>query len=321
MRCLPIVIFAVATLGAGVLPAFAAAPNPAESRTFLSSGMQKDNGGDFDGAIADYTRAVELDPKNGLAYVRRGMAHDNKGEMEDAIKDYAAALATKNMERDAEAVLYSMRADTYLRQDMRKEAIADFDRALAINPKLFQANLGRGITRLMVGDFAKAQTDYEAALKERPDDAAALYGMGIIAYWKQDWKTAESRFTGLQKKSPDDPNVAIWAILSQRRNGKTVNATEYKTINQAEWPGQVVAHLFGTDEPLEKFISEAEEHHDTNEPYFSCIGSFTSFSLAQIEKRVDIAHINDLQTTFQKCAELGLEGHIALNEIKLLKAR
>jgi tetratricopeptide (TPR) repeat protein len=333
MRSLPVAILTIAAALAGLPDAFAAAPNPAESRQFLRSGMQKDQAGDFDGAITDYTRAIELDPKNGLAHVRRGMAHDTRGELKEAADDYAAALVTKNMEANAEAAVYSMRADIYLRQDMRKEATADFDRALKLNPKLFQAYLGRAITRLMTGDFAKAQADYELALKERPDDGASQYGMGIVSYAKQDWPAAESHFAVLQKQSPDDPNVAIWLILAQKRNGKTVNAAGFKSVNQAEWPGPVVAHLLGNIGPLDKFIAEAEEHHDANEGFYTCVGALATFSLVQIEKAIDktaqdyakikpgAVYLNDMQNTFQKCADMGIEGHIALNEIKLLKAR
>ena len=49
--------------------------------------MAKYDLGDLDGAIADFTKAIELDPKYGEAWLNRGvvkeMIRDNKGACQD----------------------------------------------------------------------------------------------------------------------------------------------------------------------------------------------------------------------------------------------
>ena len=47
---------------------------------------------DLDRAIADYTRAIELNPTDAEAYHGRGIAHAAKGNYDEAIKDYDRAL-------------------------------------------------------------------------------------------------------------------------------------------------------------------------------------------------------------------------------------
>mgnify|MGYP001595382467 CR=1 FL=1 len=42
------------------------------------------NKGDYDRAIADYTRAIELDPKDAITYSNRGIVYYNKGEYDYA---------------------------------------------------------------------------------------------------------------------------------------------------------------------------------------------------------------------------------------------
>ena len=47
-------------------------------------------------AIADYSRAVELDPQHAAAYTTRAIAYDLKGEKEKAVADFKQALVLSN---------------------------------------------------------------------------------------------------------------------------------------------------------------------------------------------------------------------------------
>ena len=47
--------------------------------------------GDLDGAIADYNRAIELNPKYASAYYNRGNAKEAKGDLDGAIADFKRA--------------------------------------------------------------------------------------------------------------------------------------------------------------------------------------------------------------------------------------
>jgi Flp pilus assembly protein TadD len=55
--------------------------------------MQK---GEYDKAIADYTEALRLDPKNSIFYSDRGYAYGQKGDTARANADYARARELKN---------------------------------------------------------------------------------------------------------------------------------------------------------------------------------------------------------------------------------
>ena len=43
-----------------------------EDKIFYKSGNKKFDEGDYQGAIDDYTKAIELDPENSEIYVKRG---------------------------------------------------------------------------------------------------------------------------------------------------------------------------------------------------------------------------------------------------------
>lgn len=48
---------------------------------------------DLDSAIADYGKAIEIDPQSVLAYSSRALAHARKGDSDDAIRDFRLGLA------------------------------------------------------------------------------------------------------------------------------------------------------------------------------------------------------------------------------------
>src|SRR5215212_1432901 len=58
----------------------------------VSSGRKKFQAGDYDGAIAEFDRAIGLSPKNVLAFNSRGAAKRRKGDLAAAIIDYDQAL-------------------------------------------------------------------------------------------------------------------------------------------------------------------------------------------------------------------------------------
>ena len=51
--------------------------------------------GDFDRAIADFNRAIELKPDYAEAYNNRGNAYSDKGDFDHAIADFSKAIELK----------------------------------------------------------------------------------------------------------------------------------------------------------------------------------------------------------------------------------
>jgi len=96
----------------------------AETATdYNSRGIAKVGKGDFDGAIADYSRALELDPKFAAAYRRRGIAKQAKSDFDGAIADYNRAL-----ELDPKlAIAYADRAISHFSSRHWSEALKDFN--------------------------------------------------------------------------------------------------------------------------------------------------------------------------------------------------
>ncbi len=62
---------------------------------FLISGNYKRNHGNWAGALADFNRALEINPENASAYSRRGVARQLAGDFSGALSDYDRFIALK----------------------------------------------------------------------------------------------------------------------------------------------------------------------------------------------------------------------------------
>ena len=62
------------------------------AQDYYNSGNAKDDLQDYRGAIADYTKAIELKPDNANAYFNRGLAKKKLQDYRGAIADYNKAI-------------------------------------------------------------------------------------------------------------------------------------------------------------------------------------------------------------------------------------
>jgi len=62
---------------------------------YNNDGVQKDNSEDYEGAIRDYTKAIELKPDYAKAYFNRGLTKGKMKDYESAITDHTKAIELK----------------------------------------------------------------------------------------------------------------------------------------------------------------------------------------------------------------------------------
>jgi Tfp pilus assembly protein PilF len=127
-------------------------PDHVEARTLLAW-IESDIRGDFDAAIAEYRKVVELKPDLPQAYNNLGVAFKRKGDLAAAADNFDKALERKP---DFSAALNN-RGWTFAEQDRWSEARRDFEQALKINPQDDGALYGLSQALREVRDYAGAQ--------------------------------------------------------------------------------------------------------------------------------------------------------------------
>ncbi len=80
-------------------------------KTYIKKGLKKFKNNDFKGAVDDFTKAIELDPKNDEAYYYRGKVKNKLQDFSGAINDYNKALEINPQNNKAKTsldILYSI---------------------------------------------------------------------------------------------------------------------------------------------------------------------------------------------------------------------
>jgi tetratricopeptide (TPR) repeat protein len=127
-------------------------------------------------AIADYTRAIELDGRFAEAFNNRGNVHYRLEDYPRAIADYDQAVRAKPDYADA----INNRANARYQQQAHAEALADYERALALDPESALYHNNRAITREAAGDAEGALEDYARAIALDPGLAVAFCNRGRL---------------------------------------------------------------------------------------------------------------------------------------------
>jgi tetratricopeptide (TPR) repeat protein len=134
---LSIIVISWPTLAPAATPGSAGRESAA---FYLDIGVALYQKGRLDQAIAEFNKAIELNPRDAEAYNYRGSAYLKKGQIDRAISDYDQVLRLKP--RYAE--VYTDRGVAYGAKGQYDGALADFNRALELNPRYAPAWSGRG---------------------------------------------------------------------------------------------------------------------------------------------------------------------------------
>lgn len=129
------------------------------SLEFTRRGMYYEENKDFESALKDYSRALELTPNRSELFIRRAVCYEELQHYDEALKDLTEVLAM----RPYRAEIYSMRGKIYVKVDKRPEALKDFNKAIDLDPLKpdFYVDRGDFYTFDNKDDFAKR--DYLAA--------------------------------------------------------------------------------------------------------------------------------------------------------------
>ncbi len=93
---------------------------PEHPNELYNRGIERYHNGDLDGAIADFTGVIEINPRDAWAYNDRAIAYYGKDDLEASVKDFKEAL---KMAPDDQAIRrnYKIVAVEYRRQLLEEE--------------------------------------------------------------------------------------------------------------------------------------------------------------------------------------------------------
>ncbi len=198
----------------------------------VTRGQEKARQGDLQGALADYTLAIQLDPQNGRAHSQRGSARYKTGDWAGAVEDFTRAIQlgggdartyfnrgiaryrlgdyegavadyTHALRLDPHwALAYYSRGNAYRQLDQPQQAIEDYSRALELNPEEVRAYFNRGVVRGQLGDAQGAVADFSEVLRRDPQDTEAYFNRGVARAQLLDFQGAIEDYTQALQLDP-----------------------------------------------------------------------------------------------------------------------
>ena len=144
--------------------------HPVFAADFIDRGLHVQERGRPEVALANFHKAVELDPTIPRAYICRGVAYRNLRNNGKALEDFGEAIRRDSHNAQA----YRERGVVFFLKKDYGRAIADASEAIRIDPKDEKAWSLRASAYGRAGEFSKALDDFAEAMQLAPEDPKAL---------------------------------------------------------------------------------------------------------------------------------------------------
>jgi len=166
-------------------------------------GNSEDTKNNFDAAITDYTKAIELASDPARVYIGRGYSENAENNLDAAITDYTKAIELAS----DPARVYIGRGYSENAENNLDAALADYTKAIELNPNLADAYLDRGIVEGRENNLDAAITDFTRTIELAPNFFSAYLNRGIVEDTKQNFDAAITDYTKAMELNPTLPDI------------------------------------------------------------------------------------------------------------------
>jgi tetratricopeptide (TPR) repeat protein len=192
------------------------APGEGAPEAHLQRGDELAKSGDVEGALREYERAVQLDPKLVEAYIKAGDLLMYKQERaKDALGWFERGLAAN----PEQAILHAKAGEALAIMGRWPEAAERFQQAIDLDPGLAEAHAGLAYCFFRMEDADRAREEAEQALRLNPDVPGAHLVSGLLMMKRDDFDGAR-RELGLVIRSPKSHP---WMIKAAERELKMLD--------------------------------------------------------------------------------------------------
>ncbi len=165
---------------------------------------------------------VKKSPTKARAYGNRGNAYDKMGLIDNAIADYTKAVELDSLF----SIAWSNRGTIYANQQKIDFALLDLNKALEINPNFVLARWNRGVIYGTLAKWENAIIDYNRVIEIDNDFTDAFYNRGVAYANLGDWNKALTDFKKTTELNPQYPNGYYNLAVAEDNLGNSKSAIE-----------------------------------------------------------------------------------------------
>jgi len=222
---------------------------------YLKRGIAYGSKGNFDQAIADFNRAINVKNNFAEAYLNRGLTYMAANKPDLALADYSKALEIDPKYEEA----YYIRGLSFADKGNPDRAIADYTRAIEINPEYIQAYLNRAFLNINKGNFEDAISDIGKIIAINPDVPVAYYMRGIAYTNKGNFEQAITDFSKAIKLKSDYAEAYAYRGLARAYENKIDPNSPKAFIN--------IGPTYGNKADFEQALSDCKKAIELNPKY------------------------------------------------------
>lgn len=156
--------------------------------------------GQYEKAVDEFKKAIEINPNYVNAYNNLGMAYEEMGLFDKAIVEYKKAIQLKPNYKRAHGNLGSV----YGKKRLFDRAIAECKEAIEIDPAYADAHNNLGIAYINKGWVDQAMTEFKKAIELEPNHMNAHYNLGLVYLVKKMYREAVNEFKKAIRIDPTD---------------------------------------------------------------------------------------------------------------------
>ena len=176
---------------------------------FFSTGIEKYERELYDGAIIDFSTAINLVPENAEAWLWRGKSFYAKKMYGRAAVDFTEAIRLEKLDKTLLSDCYFLRGICKQYSDQFAAAITDFESALVFTPEIGNIYFSIARSYIFMEDWDKTITACSKSMELQTAPPAGLYQMRARAYAKLN-KNAEAIADYTQALVIDNTFVHFW---------------------------------------------------------------------------------------------------------------
>jgi tetratricopeptide (TPR) repeat protein len=155
---------------------------PYLAEPFMYRGMAKAQLGDFQGADADCTEAINRNPFIPQAYYTRGFARQRLGFFQDAVDDFTKALEFS----PNSGFLLLSRMSALANLGNYEDALVDLERYMQMNPRMTELLYEKGRLQMALNDTIGAQQTFDQFVEVEPYNSMAWSARALLRLQQED---------------------------------------------------------------------------------------------------------------------------------------
>ncbi|MBD2680930.1 MULTISPECIES: serine protease [Nostoc] len=165
-------------------------------QSFMYLGLEK-----WEQGLVAINKTIQLQPKNQSGYLLKAFILISLKKYQEA-----EAVAKQAIIHGENALAYFIRGVLYEDNKKKELAILDFNKAIEINPRFFEAYLVRGVYYYRDLKFDAALNDFNKVIEINPESTEAYLLRGALYQSNKKWDLAEADYTKVIALKPQDSN-------------------------------------------------------------------------------------------------------------------